>query len=152
MQPLLDVATEACQWLWDMGVYMTIDESMILRKSRFVNGKQCMPLKPIKHGIKVFALACGETGYICNFSVYQGKGTGNIMETVLNTILTGDLVGSGRICRHILFTDNCYTTVVLGVVLRRSTGSASWALFRRGKAPPRAARRRRSRSGSRSRR
>ena len=54
---------------------MTIDESMILCKSRFVSWKQYMPLKPIKHGIKVFVLACGETGYVYNFSVYQGKGS-----------------------------------------------------------------------------
>ena len=72
-----------------------------------------MPLKPIKHGIKVFVLACGETGYVYNFSVYQGKGSGSIMETVLDTVITGDLINSERI----LFVDNYYTSVALAVVM-----------------------------------
>jgi len=97
---------------------MTIDESMILCKSRFVSWKQYMPLKPIKHGIKVFVLACGETGYVYNFSVYQGKGTGTIIETVLHKLITGDLVDSGRI----LHVDNYYTSVALGVVMMAMYG------------------------------
>ena len=97
---------------------MTIDESMILCKSRFVNWKQYMPLKPIKHGIKVFVLACGETGYVYNCSVYQGKGTGTIIETVLHKLITGDLVDSGRI----LYVDNYYTSVALGVVMMAMYG------------------------------
>lgn len=113
VQPLLDHAATVCQQLWDLGVYMTIDESMILCKSRFVDWKQYMPLKPIKHGIKVFVLACGETGFVYNFSVYQGKGNGNIMETVLSKVITGDLINSERI----LFVDNYYTSVALAVVM-----------------------------------
>lgn len=32
-----------------------------------------MPLKPVKRGIKVWALADASNGYITNFQVYTGK-------------------------------------------------------------------------------
>jgi len=50
---------------------------------------------------------------VYNFSVYQGKGSGSIMETVLDTVITGDLINSERI----LFVDNYYTSVALAVVM-----------------------------------
>lgn len=56
-----------------MGEYISLDESMIKYKGRQIKFVQYMPAKPIKHGIKVFAICCGETGYICGFYVYTGK-------------------------------------------------------------------------------
>lgn len=51
---------------------LAVDESMVAFKGR-THLKQYMPLKPIKRGIKVWALACSSTGYLLNFSVYEGK-------------------------------------------------------------------------------
>ena len=36
--------------------------------------KQYMPLKPVKHGIKVWVLADSSNGYFSKFEVYTGKG------------------------------------------------------------------------------
>lgn len=116
VRKLLNQVALSSQQLWTLGVNITIDESMIRCKSRFVTWKQYMPLKPIKHGIKVFVLACGESGYVYNFDVYQGRqssGSTSVMELVLGTLITGNLQGSGRI----LYTDNYYTSIALAVTL-----------------------------------
>ena len=116
VRPLLSQVAEASQRNWTLGMHMTIDESMIKCKSRFVNWKQYMPLKPTKHGVKVFVLACGSTGYVYNYDVYQGRqssGSASVMELVLTTLITGNLKDSGRI----LYTDNYYTSIALAVTL-----------------------------------
>ena len=47
---------------------------MIKYMGRAITFVQYMPLKPIKHGIKVFAFFCAYTGHIIGFEVYLGKG------------------------------------------------------------------------------
>ena len=49
---------------------------MIKYMGRFVSFVQYMPAKPIKHGIKVYALCCSSTGYLYLFEIYTGKGAG----------------------------------------------------------------------------
>ena len=83
-----------------------IDESMIRSKSSWCTFKQYMPAKPIKHGIKVFVLCDGASAFVYNFCVYQGASTGSTMEVVLDALITGNLVNSGRV----LYTDNYYTS------------------------------------------
>lgn len=51
---------------------MCVDEAMIPFKGRSTL-KQYMPLKPVKRGIKVWALADASNGCIYNFKVYTGK-------------------------------------------------------------------------------
>ena len=51
---------------------MSVDEAMVTFKGRSTL-KQYMPLKPVKRGIKVWALADASNGYISNFKVYTGK-------------------------------------------------------------------------------
>ena len=45
---------------------------MILYKGKYIAFVQHMPKKPIKHGIKVYALCCSSTGYLYAFEVYTG--------------------------------------------------------------------------------
>ena len=49
-----------------------VDEAMIPFKGRS-SLKQYLPLKPVKHGVKVWVRADSTNGYICDFSVYTGK-------------------------------------------------------------------------------
>jgi hypothetical protein len=49
---------------WILGQQIRVDESMIKYMGRFVLFIQYMPAKPIKHGIKVYALCCAYTGYL----------------------------------------------------------------------------------------
>ena len=50
---------------------------MIKFKGKQIRFIQYMPAKPIKHGIKVFVLACAETGYCYGFWIYCGKENDN---------------------------------------------------------------------------
>ena len=52
---------------------MVVDESMIKYMGRAIAWVQYMPRKPIKHGIKVFALCCSYSGFLCGFEIYTGK-------------------------------------------------------------------------------
>jgi hypothetical protein len=47
---------------WILGQRICVDESMIKYMGRFVSFVQYMPAKPIKHGIKMYALCCAYTG------------------------------------------------------------------------------------------
>jgi len=58
---------------WILGEKISVDESMIKYMGRAVTWVQYMPRKPIKHGIKVFAMCCTVTGYLYAFVVYTGK-------------------------------------------------------------------------------
>ena len=70
-----------------------------------------MPAKPIKHGIKVFALCCAVTGYLYSFEIYTGKDNvtdGSPKGVICRLLLTAGVVYSvGRI----LYTDNFYTSL-----------------------------------------
>ena len=73
IKPVIDGMLERFRFCYTIGQYMSIDESMIKYKGKQIRFIQYMPAKPIKHGIKVFVLACAETGYCYGFWVYCGK-------------------------------------------------------------------------------
>jgi len=52
---------------------VTIDEPMIHYMGCAVSYVQYMPAKPIKRGIKVFALCCAVSTVLLAFEVYVGK-------------------------------------------------------------------------------
>jgi len=52
--------------------HLAVDESMVAFKGRS-SMKKFMPLKPIKRGFKVWALADSQSGFFLNFDVYTGK-------------------------------------------------------------------------------
>jgi hypothetical protein len=101
---------------WNAGEMVTIDESMIRYNERtgdFVQ-LQYMPRKPIKHGIKVFAICCSITVVLLGFEVYVGKET--IVERLINE--SGLSLARGRT----LFMDNWYTSVGLAKLLFEKYG------------------------------
>ena len=53
---------------------VAIDEAMIPFKGRSTL-KQCMPLKSVRRGIKVWALADSLNRFVSEFDVYAGKKT-----------------------------------------------------------------------------
>ena len=101
--------------VWTAGQYVTVDESMIkyMGRGRAVSFVQYMPAKPIKHGIKVYALCCAVPAAILAFEIYCGKEDGKdglavgVRERLI--IDAGLSVKRG----HVLFTDNFYTLVKL---------------------------------------
>jgi hypothetical protein len=70
---LLDALTKNYQRLWNPSPFLTVDECMISYNGRFCSFKQYLPLKPISHGIKMWALADSVTKVILKLEVYVGK-------------------------------------------------------------------------------
>ena len=102
------------QRCWKTGQRITIDESMIKYMGRAIIFIQYMPLKPIKHEIKIFAIYCSYTGHILGFENYLGKGVGGIDSSTLEVI--DRLVRNGNLITapgRILYTDNWYTSLKL---------------------------------------
>ena len=104
IQPLLDVLSKNLKLWWTAGQKICIDESMILYKGRAVAFVQYMPAKPIKHGIKVFALCCAATGFLLSFEVYTGAE--NASYTTNWDLINGLILSAGltRAFGRILYT------------------------------------------------
>ncbi len=70
-----------------------------------------MPVKPIKHGIKVYALCCANMGYLYMFEVYTGKGStpNGSPKGVISRLLHG--AGATGTTGRILYTDDFYTSL-----------------------------------------
>jgi hypothetical protein len=98
---------------WILRKQICVDESMIKYMGRFVSFIQYMPAKPIKHGIKVYALCCAYTGYLYGFEIYTGKGNtpdGSPKGVISRLLYAAGATGaSGRI----LYTDNFYTSLAV---------------------------------------
>ena len=73
---VLDEIKKGLQKSWNAGERVTIDDSMIRYSGRAVDFVQYLPKKPIKHGLKVFAICCAVTAVLLGFEVYCGKDTG----------------------------------------------------------------------------
>ena len=89
---------------------LSVDEAMIPFKGRS-SMKQYLPLKPVKRGFKVWAMADALNGYLYDFNVYTGA-TGE-RETALGekVVLTLSEPLKGK--HHQLFFDNYFTSITL---------------------------------------
>ena len=89
---------------------LSIDESIIKFKGR-LHMKQYLPSKPVRWGIKQFALCESKTGYALKFITYGGQGSVTTEEnfTVTETIclkLLNGFLNKG----HIIFMNNYYSS------------------------------------------
>ena len=109
----LDIMMEGMKKSWTAGKHVTIDESMIRYMGRAISYVQYMPDKPIKHGIKVFALCCAFSAVILAFKVYIGKedDTDGTTVGVCNDLCIDAGLTESR--GRVLYTDNYYTSVKL---------------------------------------
>ena len=117
--PFLMATSKTLQAGWNLGENICIDESMIKYMGRAISWVQYMPAKPIKHGIKVFALCCAYTGYLYAYEVYTGSQLEEDSDSSKKQILLlvdRLLESAGLLIRsvgRILFTDNYYTSIAL---------------------------------------
>ena len=111
IQKPIDIILKTLGAGWILGERICVDESMIKYMGRFVSFVQYMPAKPIKHGIKVYALCCAYTGYLYRFEIYTGKhGTlDGSPKGVISRLLYG--AGATGTLGRILYTDNFYTSL-----------------------------------------
>ena len=98
---------------------VSIDEAMIPFKGRS-SMKQYLPLKPVKRGFKVWAMADATNGYMYDFNVYTGATAGR--ETALGEKVVLTLSDSIMGRHHQLFFDNYFTSVnLLSTLLEKGT-------------------------------
>ena len=90
---------------------VSVDEAMIKFQGRSFL-KQYMPLKPVKHGIKVKVLADSHNGYFQKFEVYSGK-KGESPEKALGAKVVKSLTSELHGKHHHIFFDNYFTSVSL---------------------------------------
>ena len=105
--PFLMAVQTNLQRAWNLGEKICVDESMIKYLGRAIAWVQYMPAKPIKHGIKVFALCCAHTGFLFAFEIHTGKANGldSLPSAVIMRLLAAADGSQGRI----LHTDNFCT-------------------------------------------
>ena len=95
--------------------HVSIDESLIGYEGR-APAIQYLPNKYHRFGFKLFCLCESETGYIVNFTVYEGKDSHVSEHGISHDIcieVLGPLYGMG----YHLYTDNWYTSVPLAETL-----------------------------------
>ena len=117
------------------GKKISVDESMLKFKGRLYF-KQYLPMKPVKWGIKLFALCDSETGAVLKFFVYTGKSnngdSGGATKNVVMTLLE-PLLGKG----HVVYMDNYYTSPDLVAELKiAGTGVTGTVRANRKHLPP----------------
>ena len=120
LRPLIDMMNKNYVKLYNVCQRLSVDESMILFKDRH-SIKQYNPMKPIKHGYKMWVRADMD-GYVSKFDVYQGKVNAN--ETTMPVDNEGNKFGLGEQVvqtmvsdilnkNHEVYFDNFFTSVPL---------------------------------------
>lgn len=92
--------------------HLAVNESMVAFKGRS-SMKQFMPLKPIKRGFKVWALADSQSGFLLNFDVYTGKKTDGNVEYGLGENVVLSLTDAFRNKFYCIYFDNFFTSIPL---------------------------------------
>nr|CAH7740638.1 unnamed protein product [Callosobruchus chinensis] len=110
LRPLIDHLTSVFQTAFTPYRHLSVDESMCAFKGR-TTLKQYMPMKPIKRGFKIWALACATTGYLLNFQIYQGKAE-STCDTLGERVII-DLTENIKNRGYCLYFDNFFTTIPL---------------------------------------
>ena len=102
IRPILDIVQDLYTTIYSPNKELSIDETMLKFKGRLFF-KQYMPKKPsAKWGIKVWSLCDSQTGYLCKFNVYTGKGDnseaegGQLGEKVVKSLLLPDYADKGH--------------------------------------------------------
>jgi len=103
---------------------LAIDESMLRFRGRFV-GKQYMPKKPVKWGIKAFSLADSRNGYMLNTLVYTGAETLDCASPSYASLPQPARVVMYLMRKYLykgyhLFTDRYYTSIPLAKALHHA--------------------------------
>ena len=107
LQPIWDEVRKRCLQKYHPQKDLSIDEAMIKYRGFKANVKKIfMPLKPIKVGFKVYALAEAATGYLINFKIHPFEGAS--MPRIVMYLLKHH-----RGLYHHIYTDRLYTSVSL---------------------------------------
>ena len=132
VKPILAYLSDKCNMNFIPGRDVAIDEAMVKYKGRS-SLKQYMPKKPIKRGFKIWMRADSKSGYVSQFTVYEGK-IRNQVEKGLGANVVMNLTDTIHGHYHHIYFDNFFTSVDLLLnLLRRGTyGCGTMRQDRRG--------------------
>nr|XP_047124329.1 piggyBac transposable element-derived protein 3-like [Hydra vulgaris] len=116
LRPLINQLNSNFVKLYNVSQCISIDESMILFKGRS-SLKQYNPMKPIKKGVKLWAIADMD-GYMYHCEVYQGKNKIHSDDLMpkhfgLGASVVYQLTKTLHAKHHQVYFDNIFTTVLL---------------------------------------
>ena len=113
LQPLWDKVRRRCLKNYNPGRELAIDEAMIkYRGFKSSVRKFFMPLKPIRAGFKIYAIAESATGFFLNFMIHpHGEKPAKMVDIAI------DVAKQHLWKYHHIFTDKLYTSVSLACLL-----------------------------------
>lgn len=102
---------------------LAVDEAMIGFKGRFCL-KQYMPKKPVKWGMKMWAIACSKTGYFLGGKLYLGKKEPKNSDLLLGEQVVLNLAEPFFGKNHHVYYDNFFSSFNLcNILLQKDTYS-----------------------------
>jgi len=72
IRPFIETVLRNCKGNYEPSSFLSVEESIIPFKGRS-SMKQCMPMKPVKRGYKLWCLSDSNNGYVIKFDIYTGK-------------------------------------------------------------------------------
>jgi len=106
---IYDKFLEISRELYQPHQSISIDERMVKSKARF-SFKQYIKNKPVKFGVKMFALCDSTTSYMSNFKIYTGRSVEGQADVGLAHKTVIDLMAPYSKQGYHLYTDNFYTS------------------------------------------
>lgn len=70
---LLDEVCDRFKTMWSLNQQVTVDESIVMYKGKYLPIQQYMPNKPVRFDLKVWSVVDALSKYVWNFQVYCGK-------------------------------------------------------------------------------
>ncbi len=125
VQWIFDKLMCGIQLAWIPQEQVTIDGGIVKYKGRAIAFIQYNPKKPIKHGIKVFAVSCAYAADLLGFKIYislenSSDASYNTAAAVVKRLIEGANFNSSWGCT--LYTDNWYTSIMLAKTLSTEYG------------------------------
>ncbi|XP_038060026.1 piggyBac transposable element-derived protein 4-like [Patiria miniata] len=110
LQPVWDTVLSKCRANFNLGRNLAIDEAMVKYSGFKAHVRKFfMPLKPIRTGFKLYALADSATGYLANFIVQPFKSGAPAKMTDIAMAVASPVFG----VYHHIFGDKLYSSVEL---------------------------------------
>eukprot|EP00117_Sycon_ciliatum_P038607 scpid58239/ scgid28658/ PiggyBac transposable element-derived protein 4 len=104
------ICTTSCD-LYQPSIQLAIDERMVKSKARFGYMEYItIRNKPVKFGIKVFALCDSNSSYLCNFKIYTGRAEAGQADVGLAHRTVVELLEPYWHQGYHVFTDNFYSS------------------------------------------
>jgi hypothetical protein len=115
---LLDALNESFAFAWTLGGHVSVDEGMIGFKGRSYL-RQFMKNKRTRYGLKLFILACSNSGFAHSIKLDEGLRPGETSRIGYGGTVVKELVEQAKLKKgSTLYADNWFTSVSLALQLK----------------------------------